>query len=239
MNISLANPALTPATVTEVGALPLFAHLPEDVRQRFLEEASVIGVRADETLFEAGDRPTHLFVVIRGEVGLTGTDENGDQTLVEIVRPGCAFVEAPVMTDQPYLMGARALRDSTLLRLPAAKVRADVARSPEVAVAMVASLSAHFRLMVAEIKDLKLKTAGQRLALYLLELAGPAEGGARVLLPHSKSLIAARIGIRRETLSRVFNALRKAGVVAKGPSIIIADVARLRQFASNSKSDEI
>jgi len=233
VSLCLPNRALTAEQLAEIGAYPLFAPLPAPVRERFLEDASVVRVAADGGLFSAGELPAHLFVVMQGEIGLTCADESGEQTMVEILRPGAAFIEAAVMTDQPYLMGARALRPSTLLRLPADKVRADVARSPDLASAMVNSLSAHFRLMVAEIKDLKLKSAGQRLALYLLELAGPVEGAARIVLPHTKGLIAARIGIRRETLSRVFNALKSVGVTSKGPTIIIADLDRLRQFSIN------
>jgi CRP/FNR family transcriptional activator FtrB len=229
----LPNRALTPAQCDAIGAYPLFAPLPPDLRRLLLAEAAWGCVEADSTLFRAGERPRHLLVVMDGEIGLTGSDESGEQTLVEILRPGAAFVEAAVMTDQPYLMGARTLRASTLLALPAEQVRRDVARSPELAAAMVASLSLHFRAMVAEIKDLKLKTANQRLALYLLELAGPATGSTQVHLPHPKGVVAARIGIRRETLSRSFNTLRSVGVIAKGPSIAIADVATLRRFATN------
>lgn len=213
-------------------SFPLFAQLSQEVMTGVLEDASVVDFAADTVVFREGQVPDYLHVVMHGEIGLIGLDECSEYTVVEILRPGSVFIEAAVMTSQPYLMGAKALRATTLLQLPARKVRDDVAGTPALAAAMLTSLSAHFRLMITEIKDLKLKTASQRLALYLLELSGTTEGPARVLLPHSKGVIAARIGIRPETLSRALNTLKCLGVAVKGPRISISDLSRLHQFCA-------
>ena len=50
-------------------------------------------------------------------------------------------------------------------------------------------------------------------------------------LPYDKVLIAGRLGMKPESLSRAFIRLKKVGVTVSQNNAAIADVARLREFA--------
>jgi CRP-like cAMP-binding protein len=69
----------------------------------------------------------------------------------------------------------------------------------------------------------------------VLELAGPPPpGGApvTVTLPESKQMLASRLAIKPETLSRILRTLNDAGVVTvDGRSIHVPDLERLRAVA--------
>lgn len=216
--------------VSEIKSLPLFRSLPDDKLLHVVEEAQILRQPAGTTLFRQGEMADFLYVVLDGQVGLAGVDNHGEETIVEIVECGSAFIEAAVLMDLPYLMTAQVLVPSRILLLPAARLRRDLLNIPELAVGMLNSVSMHFRTMVREIKELKLKTANQRLGSYMLSLTDKTEGGAIFRLPHNKGLVAARVGVRRETLSRLFTSLRGHGVVVDGPMVSIIDISSLAQY---------
>lgn len=216
--------------------VPLFAGLPDEVLGRLAASAKVTRCPRGTQLFAQGDQAQVLHVLLDGQVGLLGAveadaeDKPAERTMVEILDAGEVFVAAAVLTDMPYLMGAVALAPCRLLELPRDALLAELRASPDLSLAMMGAMARHFRMLVQEVKDLKLKSASQRLALYLMGLTARRRGSAIVRLPHNKTLIAARIGVRPETLSRAFAQLRGHGVVVDGHSVAIADLAALGLF---------
>jgi CRP-like cAMP-binding protein len=96
-------------------------------------------------------------------------------------------------------------------------------------------LSHHWRELVGQITDLKLKSSSQRLGAYLLTLAtGPSSSEVR--LPSERQLVAARLGMTPESLSRAFARLRPLGVLGHGQSVAIKDPKRLRSFCDGRDS---
>ena len=85
----------------------------------------------------------------------------------------------------------------------------------------------HQRL--GEIETLTLQNATQRFALYLIQqLENRAVDSAEIDLQLPKRLIAARLSMQPETLSRTMARLRQAGLIeSRGRHIHIPSVARL------------
>lgn len=79
-------------------------------------------------------------------------------------------------------------------------------------------LARHWRLMVDQVVDLKLRPAERRVGRFLARRV-PEEAGASgsAELPEPRSAIAARLGMTPETLSRVLNAMEQQGVVRLSP----------------------
>lgn len=218
--------------------VPLFAGLDRPTLARLAGVARVTRAPRGCRLFAQGDEARVLHVLLDGQVGLFGkVEDQGDDTLIEILDAGEAFVAAAVLTGKPYLMAASALVPIRVLELPRQELLDDLRASPDLALAMLGSLARHFRLLVQEVKDLKLKSASQRLALYLLGLTGRRRGAAILRLPHNKGLIAARIGVRPETLSRAFAQLRALGVVVDGHNVAIADLAALGRYCHEGREE--
>ena len=69
------------------------------------------------------------------------------------------------------------------------------------------------------------------MAEFLLELSDCREGACTVTLPYDKVLIAGRLGMKPESLSRAFAKLRGFGVSVHQNHAKIADVSRLRDYA--------
>lgn len=221
-----------PVDLAVVAALPLFSGLSPECLAHLIAYSGVARYGTNETIFHQGEDARHLHVLLDGQVGLVGGVSDGEETVVEILRPGEDFIAAAVLTARPYLMGARALQACCILEIPAERLRRDILSHAELAVAMLTSLANHFRNLVREVKDLKLMSAAQRLAVYLVGLAPKCDGAVMVRLPYQKAIIAARIGVRAETLSRAFTALRDHGVTLDGMVVHISDLERLSAFCN-------
>ena len=111
-------------------------------------------------------------------------------------------------------------------------LRALLEQAPPLALALLHAEAQDFRAMVRQVRDLKLRSAAQRLGCYLLALvADPIAQTAELRLPFDKGLLAARLGCRQENLSRAFATLRVHGVETHGARVLLHDIARLREFA--------
>ena len=180
---------------------------------------------------QQGEKPEFLHLVLSGSVGLFG-EGTREQTLVEFFGPGDSFILPAVMLDAPYLMTARLLEGGRVLFWPAATFRAQVRANGSLAYGATLMLSSYWRTLIGQIKDLKLLSAIERLSAFLLALA-PRQGGSVVVtLPGGRRLIAGRLGVTPESLSRAFAALRPLGVTGSGRQVTIADPAKLREFSA-------
>jgi CRP-like cAMP-binding protein len=78
-------------------------------------------------------------------------------------------------------------------------------------------------------QKLTLRSSTERLAEFLLNLARGGAESAIVHLHYDKGLIAARLGMQPETLSRALAKLRPLGVESKGSRVTIRDVQALHR----------
>ncbi|MFI4989125.1 MAG: helix-turn-helix domain-containing protein, partial [Alphaproteobacteria bacterium] len=125
---------------------------------------------------------------------------------------------------------AKVVHSARILMLPATALRQSIAQDPRLSLVMLTSISRQYRSLLRQIKDLKLRTSTQRLGCYLLALAEENGGDGQLELPHDKRLIAARLGMTPESLSRAFSSLRQMGVEVRGHRIRLLEVSRLRQY---------
>src|SRR5258708_6547602 len=176
-----------------LGEVPAFAALPDPVLACLAASGESRELPSGTVLFEQGRRPEHLHVLLTGQVGLLGASTEGQTTVVEVLQPVDQFVLAAVLTDAPYLMSARTLSDARLYLIDAASLRTVIKSEPELAVAMMTSLARHYRMMVRQVKDLKLRSTAQRIGCFLLQLARDQPGGP-LRRPYGNQVLAARLG---------------------------------------------
>jgi CRP/FNR family transcriptional regulator, transcriptional activator FtrB len=212
-----------------VGTIPLFERLEPPLRKRIEAISEPVTVEQGEVLAHQGAMPGFLHILLEGQVALTSAMPNGVATLVTVVHPVGHFVLASVLSELPYLMTARAVMRSRLLAVDATALRHLVEREAPLASSLLRSVSHEVGCMVRQVRDLKLRSATQRLGCYLLARVSDRKARkAEFRLPFEKSLLAAQIGCRQENLSRAFAALREHGVETHGLRVILHDIPRLR-----------
>lgn len=220
------------AAVDLVGTVPLFERLDAPLRKQIEAISELMTAEQDDVLSHQGAMPEFLHILLEGQVVLTSTAADGTTALVEVVHPVGHFVLASVLAELPYLMTARTVTRSRLLAINAASLLRLVESEPSLANTLLRSVSREFRTMVRQVRDLKLRTAAQRLGCYLLARVKDGEAtSADFRLPFDKGLLAARLGCRQENLSRAFASLRAYGVETHGSRVILHDIPRLKALA--------
>ena len=76
-------------------------------------------------------------------------------------------------------------------------------------------------MLVSQLEQMKRLTAPQRLADFLLTLCPNEEGPCEIKLPYEKSLIASRLGMKPESLSRALAKLKPLGVTVIREDIVV------------------
>lgn len=215
----------------------LFCDVPEERLRPLLAQSLVHSYPKGAVLFEQGGEAQFLHVILTGNVALVGEAPDGRETVVEILEPGEIFISAAVLKKRPYLMTARVVEDARILMVPSELLRQSLRSDPDLAVGMIESQALTFRRLVIHIKDLKLRSSEQRLGVYLLGLAATQDVSAtEITLPFEKQLVAARLGMSPEHLSRAFSRLSRVGVTVRGKTVRVDDLEKLREF---SQMDEI
>lgn len=198
-------------------------------RADLLAHAVVHSVAAGTVLFEQGELPTFQIAVLSGSVQLLGRSASGREVLIEVVQAGDLVIPAAVMMDAPYLMQARVPEPSRFLLIKADIFRSTAAQDPAVALAVVGSLSQQFRRMVRQIKNLKLRSATERVGCYMLALSARQGTPEQAVLPYEKNLIASELGMTRESFSRALSSLEASGIRVMGQTVLILERGRLAE----------
>ena len=210
-------------------ALPMFADLDAASFEAITLSAFLQRFPANTQLLLEGDTVDFLYVLLDGQVELSGT-WNDRETVLAVLRPVSTFILAAVVLDAEALMGARTIERSDILMIPGAAIRARMADDAAFAVAIARELSGCYRGLVRSIKNQKLRTGVERLANYLLQLHARANGDT-FELPHEKRVLASLLGMTPENLSRAFGTLRPYGVAVNGAEVRLTLLADLRRLA--------
>ena len=210
--------------------LPMLAELkPEEIRS-LTAEATVTSYTDDALLFSAGDPADRFFAVVEGYVRLFALNNDGHETTIEVIGPGSSFAEAAIFATGRYPVNAEVAAGSRLISVRDGVLMRLLREDPGLALRMLGCLHRwHLRLM-QELLQLKAQTPGRRLAWYLLDLLDQTPGATSIALPHRKGVIAARIGITPESLSRALARLARLGIESEGNVIKIPDPDALRRF---------
>lgn len=201
-----------------------------------LKDARVQEHAAGAVLFVQGDDAVACYVVLDGWVKLYRSTMIGEEAVISVPTTRQSFAEAPALVGGKYPVSAQSVTPTRLIWIPADGLRRTMLADPEICMSMLASTLRHLHLLVREIEHLKARTGAQRVAEFLLSLAPRESGAVRVTLPYDKTLIAGRLGIKPESLSRAFLKLRDHGVSVERAHVFIASLDRLRSFSEQERS---
>lgn len=192
---------------------PVLSQLPAVERVGLLAQSVRHRVQAGTVLFDQGDKPAFQQFLLCGTVHLYGRSIDRREVLIEVVEAPELIIPAAVLVDRAYLMRARVVEESILLMIEAKAFRAAVEKQHGLALALVDCLAGQFRRLVKQVKNLKLRSAVQRVGCHLMALAAKQRTPQRVILPYEKNLIASQLGITRESFSRALATLQRLGAI--------------------------
>jgi CRP/FNR family transcriptional regulator, cyclic AMP receptor protein len=210
-----------------------FRELLGDQRwQALLGTGTLRSYRPGSFLLRQGDQGGFLLALTSGRVKVLARDEDGAEVLLALRGPGdlvgemtrcptarrSATVQAIDYSTARYLPVT--LFDQFLIHHHACGVFSDY---------LIAPLSETVPYQVQIVRC----TPQQRIARLLLEvvtLADPDHPDP-LRVPFSQEAVAVALGLARSTVARWITELRRAGVLAAGPRLVVADRKALAQHA--------
>lgn len=221
---------LLPHDGTTLRKTALFSGVDEGVINRLAAQGRVRAFYRGEALHHQGDPASAVSVVLEGIMKICRTTADGTMTVRRIVGPGESFAEA-AFCQSHYPASAEAITDLRVLDLPVRLLTDTMTDHPALAVALVQALAGRVEHQSIELERAYRASGTQRLAGYLAELFNPDDQHVDLRLPYDKNVLAARLGVTPESLSRSFLTLRDYGVRTHNRCVYVEDVARLRQYA--------
>ena len=128
------------ADVGSFAHAPLFRGVDRGALGRLAADAESVALRGGDYLFRGGDPADRLYLVRTGRLRVLIEDNDGPRVVREL-GPGDVLGELALLTGSPRSASARAVRDSELLALDAARFDALLADDPEFARALLRELA--------------------------------------------------------------------------------------------------
>ena len=215
----------------------MFSDLTSEDLERIANFVEVRQAERGQYLFREGDDARGFYIVRRGAVNVHRAGADGMEKVIHIFREGQSFAEGALAGSGGYPASARVVEDCDLLFVPRGEFLSFIKSHAELALSMISSMSQHLRLLVNALEDLQGKDVETRLIHWLLKRC-PSPRSAEPLeisLDVTKSVLAAELSTRNETLSRALAKLRDAGHIAvAGKRISVLSPLKLEAlFRSN------
>lgn len=212
----------------------LFGKLDDRQLDTMVQHTLASTLNEGQVLFEQ-DRPaSEIFLLESGQIKLARISPEGHEKVIDLIMPGSTFAEAIMFSrQQQYPVTATALQDSQLLCFDAKTYTEILRQSTEACFSVMAQMSYRLHWQIAEIDRLTLHNATFRVVAYLLDQVPSTDRGmSRVQLNIPKHVIASRLSITPETLSRTFSKLNRDGLIdIDDNGMVLRDVGRLRNYA--------
>ncbi len=209
----------------------LFSRLEPAQLTRISRHASRVTLAAEQLLFSQGEAATRFYLLLDGQMRLFRLSADGAEKVIEIVNPGQTFAEALVFLNAPrYPVCAAALLPSRLIAIDGADFAQMLRESVDTCFQLLGVLSQRLRGLIGEIDELTLHTATSRVARYLVSKRTPPQ--MVIDLDVRKAVLASRLSVQPETLSRVMKALSAQGVIqVQGTQVQVLDIKQLLELA--------
>ncbi|MGJ4952166.1 Crp/Fnr family transcriptional regulator [Bradyrhizobium sp. HKCCYLS20291] len=213
-----------------VAKMPVFRALAPDTLRTLLAEASVLNFRHGKTLFRQGEPAIAVFVILSGWVKLYRVTPTGDEAVLNVLTHDDCLADAVTFAGGIHAASAGVVSAARILFIPADHVVHCVRQTPALAVAMMTASAQQLQSLSQRVEQLTVFSATQRVADFIAALAPCVNGACTIALPYDKSLIAGYLGLKPESLSRVFAKLRRIGVDVQASKVRVEDIARLRRL---------
>ena len=211
----------------------LFSGLDDEQFGKILSRTRLVLLGENDTLFEQQQQAKEIFLLRSGQIKLALMSPEGHEKVIDLISPGGSFAEAIMFSGRHvYPVTATALLRSQVWGIDAATYAAILRQSTEACFAVMAQMSRRLHWQIAELDRLTLHNAAFRVVTYLLDHVSSTHlHASEIQLDAPKHVIASRLSVTPETLSRTFSKLSKDGYIdIIDNTIRIHDIERLRNY---------
>jgi CRP/FNR family cyclic AMP-dependent transcriptional regulator len=190
--------------------LPAFAPLSKTELESVVKHFTIRTYPPDAIVAAEGDRLEFFYFILSGNVQAFWRDDEGHQLKLGIDEPGMHFPDQ-ALHGEPTLVSHVAVTELRVATIRGDELNELLERHPRIGLAMLRSIVARFRRMIARARMLTMEDVYGRVVKLLLA-AAPDGRQVRERLTHAE--IGQRIGATREMVGRVLRDLARGGYIA-------------------------
>ena len=199
------------AQISYAGTAATDGWLAQGSAGSFDELGMVVVSRANQEIFGTDDPANYCYKVLGGCVRIVKLIADGRRQILEFLLPGDFFGFDSL---GQHHASAEAITRTTLLRYPRRRIDALVETDPSLARMVRKMVSTKLEAAHRSMLSLGRKSADERIASFLLELADrQTEAASTIDLHMSRQDIADHLGLTLETVSRVLSRLKRRGLI--------------------------
>jgi CRP-like cAMP-binding protein len=209
----------------------LFSELTDSQLDGFSQFSHVQKLNDGQRLFTQADKVTSFYMVLSGKIKLFRMSPDGQEKIIEIVKPGEVFAEALMFTNQiGYPVSSAALAETIVISINANNFQEMLRGSTATCLLLLGSMSFQLRKLIKEIDTITLHSGTCRVASYLIQEM--TEDRENFTLDTAKNVIAARLSVKPETFSRIIKNLKNQGILTiEGNSVTVHDIDALKELS--------
>lgn len=211
----------------------LFRMLDDEQLEDISAATQPIRASSNTCVINQGDAPKGVYVLVYGQVKIGFDRKDGNEKTLAILGQNKCFGLSEMLLDRTHLAFVKTTADSMLLHTSRDKVL-DVAKNNfAFAQELMVCVGRQLYTLVRDIESYSLQTAKQRLAGYLLRQS-QYQTAECIELVASKTLVASRLSLTPETLSRLLHDFSAEGLISvSGRKIKILDFERMSALLSS------
>ena len=178
-----------------------FAEAPLELLAPIAAAGKVRDLVRGDVLFEVGDEPDSIYVVLSGRIAIAIGNRPFDhrESVIALMDEGDLFGDMGMLDKSPRSAGARALEASSVLEIPYAAVIEQLDKSSALLWNVIRMLSRRLRAMDQALADSVFLDVTGRTAKRLLELSA---GKDEFTLPVTQEELAGMVGASRERVNK-------------------------------------
>lgn len=203
-------------------------HMLDDAQLETIVSATrPIRAAANTCVVNQGDAAKGIFIIVYGQVRLGFDMKHGNEKTLAILDQNKCFGLGEMLLGREHLAFVKTTTDTMLLHSGRETVLNVAKENFSFAHELMICVGRQFYTLVRDVESYSLQSARQRLAAYLLRQR-EHQGNDSIELVASKALIASRLSLTPETLSRLFHDFSNDSLISmSGRRIKILDCEKL------------
>lgn len=202
-----STPPLDP--LTALRSVPIFSEVHEDTLNGLVAAAEVKELKRGDVLFNEGDEPNSLHIVLSGRIAIVMISEIDDrESVVALMDLGDLFGELGLLDSGARSATARAIEPTSILEIRYDDVRKIFDEQPDLVWAAARMLAQRLRTMDEALSDSVFLDVTGRTAKRIIELS---EGEDEFTIPVTQEELAGMVGASRERVNKAISSFVRLG----------------------------
>jgi len=192
----------------------IFSKLNDEELEEIIHKIIVKQFKRNETILHEEDTNEYMYIILKGKVKVIKTTEDYREIIMAMHNSGSFFGEMSLMDGKTTPASVISTEDSLIALISKKDFKSIVSNQNKVMENMMEILCSRLRKSWDTIQFLNFNNATQRIKMFFLMLADEygekSPEGITLNIKITKQNISEMVGLRRETVSRVFDKLQKS-----------------------------